>query len=438
MKHTKVTLLVILLAIGLAGVMLASCSRQKEHPDTPMADYTVILYGTISGAMDSHAEDMWKETQALLTDKRVRMIVFYKYGMEGESFSGKYGDPGEVVFFELDKDTQFGELREKGSVNNAFPLYDPETLKAVLNTVKAKAPAREYVLAFCGHGGGFNPYTDYPKEYYTRGFISDEYLDGVVMDVFELKAAIRQSDIPHLKGILFNNCLMGGMETVTEIAGEADYIIATPFLLTSEEEPLIPNLVRQLRQNSDFETAACRTLEDSQERILEGHRKEAWPANGNVELLKTAGLEGVCASTRELAARLLSQYPAQQEAIDRATCQVYKFWEVYSSFDLLDYARQLSLETGDAQFAAIYKQMEEAFGKAIVKQITIELPPLPSMPSYSLSVILVNQTVYLSESPLGPFTFKDAYERTQFHAMTNWGSWLQANLTSPQGNPHGQ
>ena len=417
-----------------------SCSDGDENgPDSKVADYTVIIYGMAGGEMDNCIEGVWRETQTLLPDGKIRVLAVNKYGADSDKFSGEYGAPGEVLAFELDKNTQFETLHQEGADMKSFKLYDPANLTALLNRAKKDLPAKEYVLVFYGHGGGFDAKSDYPKqnESRTRGVLYDELLDYASMNMYELSTAISNSDIKHLKAILFNNCLMGAMEIVTEVSSYTDYIIATPFMLTSEEDPLIPMLVKNLRQTSDFETAARQTLTDSEERLHEGYVKEGYPFNGNVELLKSSQLQAVCDAAGKLVTRLCELYPTQQDAIDNATCQVYQFYQSKPFYDLLDYAGKLAELTGDSQLADIHAEMETAFRSAILQQVNIDLGVMPTLPFYSLSVVLTDHQNY-SSMINSDVDFRTSYELNKFHRLAGWGSWLNTNQRKPENNPCGQ
>ena len=421
--------------------LFTACSDKDDTPaETELADYTIIVYSMAGGMMDHFIEDVWCETQTWLPDGKIRVLAVNKYGAEGDAFSGKYGSPGEVVAFELDKDTDFGTLHQDGNVMRDFKLYDPQNIVALLNRAKNELTAKEYVLVLYGHGGGFDANTDFPKPSteQTRGVLSDELLDKVTMNMYELTEAIVRSDIKHLKALMFHNCLMGGMESVMEVATCADYIIATPFMLTSEESPLIPILVKNLRQTSDFETAARRTLTESEARLYEGYVKEGVPFNGNVELLKSSELEAVCTAAKKLAFRLCELYPTQLEAIDHATNGVYQFYKAKPFYDLLDYAKQLAAQIADPQMAAIRDEMAEAFSRAVLQQVNIDLGVLPTLPFYSLSVVLTDHLHYRSQAEGYDHNFRASYELTRYHRLTDWGSWLDTNLCQPDGNPCGQ
>ncbi|MBQ2180129.1 MAG: hypothetical protein II450_06980 [Prevotella sp.] len=441
----------VLAAILICGLgVFTSCTNSdnpQPEPQTDLANYTLVIYGNVGGRMDNLIEGIWAETQQLLTDKRVRVFCVHKYGKE-EGFVGKYGMPGEVVAFELDKDTKFEEISGQGTVGKDLPLYEPTSLTRVLNWAKEVAPAKEYVLTLFGHGGGFDAAVDYPKSLdeirplsrTTRGVLYDEWFEGRIgMDMYELTEAIEASDIKHLKAIMFHNCLMGDIQSLTEVQSYADYIFATPFLMTSEDNPMIPCLVKNMRATTDFEQAARQTIIDSKDRMINGFKHED-PAdmNGNMELLKSAELPVIRTATKKLAARICELYTTQREAIDKATNKAYRFFSRRPYFDLLDYTQALAEETGDEQLNTIAEELEQAFGKAILQQVTADMGIRPALKSYSLSVVLLDHDTYNLQVPNTQHTYRQAYEYSDFHVETQWGQWLEMNQQLPTGNPCGQ
>jgi hypothetical protein len=90
------------------------------------ARYTVYVYGNAGGKMDYCIEDQFMDAlKPYLTDAgNVRVVCFYKYGKdlpeEGKPFSGKYADPGDIVWFELNSKTDLDNLREEGLANHGL------------------------------------------------------------------------------------------------------------------------------------------------------------------------------------------------------------------------------------------------------------------------------------------------------------------------------
>ena len=61
----------------------------------------------------------WEKIQPLLKDhNNVRVVCFYKYGKEksedGKAFTGKYADPGDIVWFDLNDTTKLENIRNGG------------------------------------------------------------------------------------------------------------------------------------------------------------------------------------------------------------------------------------------------------------------------------------------------------------------------------------
>ena len=437
------------IALVLCSALLVGCKKDEPVPAQEKADYTMMVYSMLGGTMDYLIEDVWEETQQLLPDQKVRVVWMHKYG-KPEGFRAEYGQPGKVVMFELTKDTKFEDVIKAGKIDTALALYDPQNITVFINRAAEMAPAKEYVLAIFGHGGGFYPGLDYPKEWANdgaaaprkvkNGIVSDEWQPGsLTMNMYELSEGITNSQIKHFKSIVFHNCLTGGMESLQQVKSYADYLFASPFMMTSEDNPLIPVLVKNMRAKADFETAARQTVVECQPRLVNGFQHETPDnLNGNQELIKTSELDAVCSVTKKLSERLCEIYATQQAAIDTATNHVYRFANGYPYFDLLDYAQCVAKETKNEQLQAISQELEQAFQRAIIEQVTVDLKAHPAMPSYSLSVFLRSSAKYNQTVPNREFTMKQAYEYSAFHKATGWGDWVNMNQQEPTGNPCGQ
>lgn len=98
----------------------------------------------------------------------------------------------------------------------------------------------------------------------------------------------------------------------------------------------------------------------------------------------------------------------------------------------------LAEETGDEQLNTIAEELEQAFGKAILQQVTADMGIRPALKSYSLSVVLLDHDTYNLQVPNTQHTYRQAYEYSDFHMETQWGQWLEMNQQLPTGNPCGQ
>ena len=457
-------------------------SRKANLVNVPRpARYTVFVYGNAGGTMDAIIEyGFWEKIQPLLKDPgNVRVVCFYKYGKkpsdEKNSYPGKYADPGDIVWFELSDTTDLKEIRSDGFQAHGFveeakamKLCDPTTLNMFIQISSLQCPAEQYVFSIWGHGNGLNPMTDVPDKYEdtaaasaTRGVIADEWNEREELDMYELSTAIRSAGLNRLNTIFFHNCLMGNMETLTELRGLSDYIVASAHLLESEGE-LLTEYVRGLLEKGNTEDAIAQMFERVHPKWEQsyhgfddngdGSKTELWK-NGDYKLIRTAKLDAIISAAKRLADRLLALYPTQKEAIDKATREVYRFHTPYPFIeltffhpfvDLADYAHLLAKETGDAEMAAISSDLDKAFSEAFVHYADVSTN-VQHLDHYTLSVCLANNETYTDDAskskniklivrhPL--CNFDQGYEQTTFHKLTGWGNWLRTNQQLLWDNP---
>ena len=447
------------------------------------ARYTVFVYGNAGGTMDAIIEyGFWEKIQPLLKDhNNVRVVCFYKYGKkptdEKNSYPGKYADPGDIVWFDRNDTTNLENIRNGGlralgyeKEAKAMKLCDPKTVSAFIQISSLVCPAEQYVFSIWGHGNGLSPMADVPGKYEdpaaapaTRGVIGDEWNEGEELDMYELSAAIRSAGLSRLNTIFFHNCLMGNMETLTELRGLSDYIVASAHLLESEGE-LLTEYVRGLLEKGNTEDAIAQMFErvnpvweNSYHEFEEqenGQIVESWK-NGDYKLIRTAKLDAIIDAAKRLADRLVALYPTQKEAIDTATQKVYRFFtpimkgivppSLYDRytfmnpfFDLADYAHLLAKETGDAEVATISADLDKAFSEAFVHYADVSTNE-QHLDHYTLSVCLTDNIIYtanfISFHPNALCNFDQGYEQTSFHKLTGWGNWLRTNQQLLWDNP---
>ena len=451
-------------------------NRKDNLVNVPQpARYTVFVYGNAEGIADKVIEyGFWEKIQPLLTDhNNVRVVCFYKYGKDlpekKKPFTGKYAEPGDIVWFDLNDTTKLENIRNGGlqalgyeKEAQAMKLCDPKTISAFIQISSLVCPAEQYVFSIWGHGNGLNPMNDVPGKYEdpaaasaTRGVIADEWNESEELDMYELSTAIRSAGLSRLNTIFFHNCLMGNMETLTELRGLSDYIVASAHLLESEGE-LLTEYVRGLLEKGNTEDAVAQMFErvnpvwensyHESEEQENGQIVESWK-NGDYKLIRTAKLDSIIDAAKRLADRLVALYPTQKEAIDRATQKVYRFFRPYEIrkltfmnpfFDLADYAHLLAKETGDAEVATISADLDKAFSEAFVHYVDVSTNE-QHLDHYTLSVCLADNTTYklnlkAADSPY-LCSFDEGYEQTTFHKLTGWGNWLRTNQHYLWGNP---
>ena len=441
-------------------------SQQESIEVSNPARYTVFVYGNAGGNMDEIIEDgFWKRMKPLLTDSlNVRVVCFYKYGKQT---SGTLDDDGDIVWFELNSKTDLDKLRDEGFASVGFAeqakklkLCDPASLRMFMELSSLVCPAQEYIFAIWGHGSGFDPTNDVPGKYDesaapTRGVIGDEWNEHEQLDMYELSHAIRESGaVRSMNTIFFHNCLMGNIETLTELRDVTDYICCSSHILSSDGI-VLSAFVKGLMEQQNTEDAVKQMFQEIRpnwdNQYLEDIEEGENVPNGDFKMLRTSKFDGILNASKQLATRLVELYPTQREAIDRATTRVYRFRKIDYSipgnsidtpfFDLADYAHKLAEETGDDKLAAISSEIDRAFNDLIVHYADVNWNE-QHLDHYTLSVCLYYQKFYCFDL-IGAgdevlANICDGYEQCTFHKLTGWGNFLRINEGLPIGNPCSQ
>ena len=445
-------------------------SKDEEMIDVPQpAKYTVFVYGNAGGKMDICIEKgFWETTMKYLTDhNNVRVICMYKYGKNepdaGNPFTGKYAEPGDIVWFELTDKTDLNKIKESGmqafgmgEEAKQLKICNPNTMRMFLEFSSLQCPAEEYVMGIWGHGSAFNPMLDVPGKYeiknQTRGVMSDEWVDGEWMDMYEMNDAMQAAGIEKFNTLMFHNCFMGNMETLTQAYQFADYIFASAHILSSDGE-LMTEFVRGLVETGDpvksGELMFERCTPKWQNSYLVENEGVIW--NGDYKMIRTDKFEPIIDAAKLLCDRIMALYATQKEAIDRATKSVYRVEPIRSYkdfkyewenpfFDIAEYARLLAKETDDAELKDISAALDKAFDDAFVCYRDVNNSK-EHLDHYTLSVCLLNNKYYTvdykTKTPeLGALNnYNEGYEKCDFHKLTGWGNWLYTNEQDLGSNP---
>jgi hypothetical protein len=448
-------------------------NKTKDVFNVPQpAKHTVFVYGNAGGTMDTYIEyGFWERAKEFLTDhNNVRVICFYKYGMDqseyGKPFSGKYAEPGDIVWFELNDQTDLNKIKEEGFqahglgvLAKLLQICNPNTMRLFLECSSLVCPAEKYSLAIWGHGDGFSPMEDVPGKYQveeifqaqTRGVMSDEWLKGEWMDMYEMYDAVKAAGIDRLNTLYFHNCFMGNIESLTQARDFADYIVASAHVLCSDGQ-ILTEFVRGLVETGNAEEAAGLMFERCTPTWQNGYIEESdenSPNNGDFKMIRMDKFDAIIDASKRLCDRIMALYPTQKDAIDRATRGVYRYSPVvrfedmvieyvHSFFDIANYAQLLAKESGDTELKAISAAMDQAFKEAFVHYRDISNSK-EHLDHYTLSVCLLNHDIYVNDfkswNTLIEYNYNEGYEQCDFHKLTGWGRWLNMNQQSVDSNP---
>ena len=446
-----------------------SWSKAEMFIDVPQpSKYTVFVYGNAGGKMDEIIEfGFWERVQKYLTDhNNVRVICMYKYGKDQpeikKGFTGKYAAPGDIVWFELKDTTDLNKIKEEGmqaygmgELAKQLKICNPNTMRMFLEFSSLQCPAEDYVLAIWGHGSGFDAMNDVPGKYEikqvsgSRGVMTDEWVDDEWMDMYEMYDAMQAAGIEHFNTLMFHNCFMGNIESLTQARTFANYIIASAHVLSSDGV-LMTEFVRGLVETGDAEKASGLMFERSTPAWQNGYMEEADPGtypNGDYKMIRTDKFMPIVDACKQLCDRLLALYPTQQEAIDRASKSVYRYQAIqntdeltYPFFDLANYAQLLAKETDDAEMKAISATIDNAFEEAFVHYRDVNNSK-QHLDHYTLSICLLRELFYTFDyqtklPQLNALNnYNEGYEKCDFHSLTGWGNWLNTNQQALDSNP---
>ena len=448
-------------------------SKTKDVFDVPQpAKHTVFVYGNAGGTMDTYIEyGFWERAKEFLADhNNVRVICFYKYGKDqseyGKPFSGKYAEPGDIVWFELNGQTDLNKIKEEGfqahglgDLAKLLQICNPNTMRLFLECSSLQCPAESYSLAIWGHGDGFSPMEDVPGKYQveeifqatTRGVMTDEWLKGEWMDMYEMYDAVKAAGIDRLNTLYFHNCFMGNIESLTQAREFADYIVASAHVLCSDGQ-ILTEFVRGLVETGNAEEAAGLMFERCTPTWQNGYMEESdenSPNNGDFKMIRMDKFDAIIDASKQLCDRIMALYPTQKDAIDRATRGVYRYSPVvrfedmvveyvHAFYDIANYAQLLAKESGDTELKAISAAMDQAFKEAFVHYRDISNSK-EHLDHYTLSVCLLNHDIYVNDfkswNPLIEYNYNEGYEQCDFHKLTGWGRWLNMNQQSVDSNP---
>ena len=442
-------------------------SKTKDMIDVPQpAKYTVFVYGNAGGKMDNAIEEgFWEKIQKYLTDhNNVRVMCMYKYGKDepdaGNPFKGKYAKPGDNVWFELTDKTDLNKIKEgglqaigMGEEAKQLKICNPNTMRLFLEFSSLHCPAEDYVMGIWGHGSGFDAMNDVPGKYeiknLSRGVMTDEWVDGEWMDMYQMNDAMKAAGIDHFNTLMFHNCYMGNIETLTQAYKFADYIFASAHVLSSNGE-LMTEFVRGLVETGDPVQAGGLMFERCtpvwQNSYVDEKEGICW--NGDYKMIRTDKFEAIIDAAKQLCDRLLELYPTEKEAIDRATKSVYRVEPIdeYKNefltpfFDIANYAQLLAKETDDVELKNISATLDNAFKEAFVHYRDVNNSK-EHLDHYTLSVCLLRQLFYTFDYKTNAPQLKtlnnynEGYEKCDFHKLTGWGKWLNTNEQALDSNP---
>ncbi len=232
-----------LLLLGLSLVMLTGCLKDPGDDPRPVdpEGRVLVMYDNIgSWFRDDVAEAARAVAAGALKKENQRVIVFERR------------NSGSVVYELVQDGNSYREKMVKEYANGVNNTLSVEVMRSVVADIRDYAPAAHYGFAFGSHGLGWvpksiwgsvpygrrapadNPFGEFmePRENPTTRFFRSQW--GENMDVAEFIDALDEWD---WEFIILDDCFMAGVETLYQMRGLADYIIASPTEIISHGFP---------------------------------------------------------------------------------------------------------------------------------------------------------------------------------------------------------
>jgi len=186
-----------------------SCSK-NEDPDVLFPQQTVLIYMAADNNLYRSAQTDIEEILKSEVPQNNHLLIYL-------DVPEWYGD-GYAQLFEV-KSGNLIQVKQYGRQNSA----SGEVLQSVISDVTAMFPAEKYGLILWSHGTSWLPENKYDelKEGKLRSFGKDGNRE---MNLIELSESISIK----FEYIIFDACLMGGIEVFYQLRNKANTIIASP------------------------------------------------------------------------------------------------------------------------------------------------------------------------------------------------------------------
>ncbi len=223
---------------------LVSCSDDDGPEVKKESSRTLLVYMVSDNSLYSFGESDLKE---MLTAARNgglkndgRLLVYYASGVTPEL---REITPDGIV-----------TLKTYDDVTSSVTV---STMRRVMADMHQLAPANDYALVMWSHSSGWlKPSVSAPQN---RSWGVENSTGGAEMSIPELADALRGE---HFSFMYFDCCYMGNIETLYELRGITDYVVASPTEFPSDGMPynlnvgcffeLVPDLKGAARNTFDY------------------------------------------------------------------------------------------------------------------------------------------------------------------------------------------
>jgi len=315
----------------------------STNPQTNLKKITLLLFAAYSCLSCSDSSTEQESTKRTILVYMAADNNLYKSAYKNIDDMQKAAIPSEynlLVYIDTPNDNPHLLKIKKGKIDTLKQYTSQnsaseQVLKSMIDEAFSLFPAENYGLILWSHGTGWLPegVYDHIKETNARSFGKDKNKEMEIMDLAE---ALPEN----LDFILFDACLMSGIEVLYQLRNKAKIIIASPTETLVAGFPYDKTIPLLLRPEPDYEGIAFEYMEYYKNR------------NGNLQSASIAVIE---TNQLEFLANLVKEAIKNEVCPNRGLIQRYDTREPALLFDFGDYLEHII--SNESNLIALRKQI---------------------------------------------------------------------------------
>lgn len=241
---------------------------------------------------------------------------------------------------------------------------DPDVIKQVLSDAQTLFPSTSRDLIISSHGTGFIPaevYSASPSgefDILTKSGVRQNVLGpekNVIIEITDFKKALGDN---YFNTLVFDCCLMAGVEVAYELKDHCDYMIAAPTEVMSAgitSSDLIEAMFNQ--DGAGAVTQACKIY------MNDVRTDSRYSGNGTIVAVDCNELDALAEACKDI----FDNYRTRIDTLSLSGIQkYYRYTDQRFLFDLDDFVRQSAVDTAGNIVHEHYDVFASALGKAVI------------------------------------------------------------------------
>lgn len=307
----------------LIAFMAFACEPVKEIvPEYEVKGKTVLVYMAGNNNLSADAVNNLEGIRTGYIPDNDNLLVYYHTPDQNPIMLQMRKDEGGLVV----QDTVYRFPSRNSST--------AESLRSAMQVAGTMFPAEEYGLFLWSHGTGW-----LPSGHYSKSFGSEDNKEIEIQDL--VKA------FPYkLSFLVFDACLMGGIEVVYQMKDSVDYVISSPAEILSMGFPYSEVMKHIFRTPSDLVSVA-------QEYYDFYNGQAGQMRSATISLVDTKALENVAQATKAV----FDKFRDSIATLSFSSVQRYYRYDKHWFFDFGDFITQLA---GEEQAAPVLDALDKA------------------------------------------------------------------------------